>query len=310
MMSSSQSTKTLDDFFAVHRLPATESLSLSSKETLRVYLEAGNRKFRTRKLREFLHALDWFDIGSREIRPLQEQTLDKLAPRSRESVFNELLAYQQNKKSQKKEATERRRGYRLRVYEYYRETISSEDKALLESLRDYELNLTARDVNWRYYFTLDSFKKIDDFSNAPSDIRQRKIERFKADVAQYLKNHQKQTDPHQAEPSFSFDDWCDEHGEESFTNSGSQQQNQHHNTHQKKSSYSSRPKQPNTTPTLSAEVKQALNCMGVAPGTSWKEIKSSFRKLTLAHHPDVNGGDADTMKRIISAYERLKRVYN
>ncbi len=309
-MASSYQSTTHDDFFAVHRFPATESLSLSSKETLRVYLEAGNRNFRTRKLREFLHALDWFELGSREIRPLREQTLDKLAPRSRELVTSELLSYQENKKSKKQESTERRRGYRLRVYEYYRETVSSEDKALLESLRDYELNLTARDINWRYYFTLDSFKKIDDFCNAPSDIRQRKIERFKADVTQYLKNHQKQTNPNQSEPLFSFDDWCDEHGEESFTNSGknqSQQQNQHQS--QKKSGHSSRPKTPCTAPSLSPEIKKALNCMGVTAGTPWKEIKSTFRKLTLTHHPDVNGGDADTMKRIISAYERLKRVY-
>tara|TARA_B100000963_G_scaffold167869_1_gene145833 strand:+ start:3181 stop:4131 length:951 start_codon:yes stop_codon:yes gene_type:complete len=54
--------------------------------------------------------------------------------------------------------------------------------------------------------------------------------------------------------------------------------------------------------------------LGVNPNSSQEEIKKSFRKLSLKHHPD-RGGDAEEFKKINEAYSTLgdnekKRMYD
>lgn len=46
--------------------------------------------------------------------------------------------------------------------------------------------------------------------------------------------------------------------------------------------------------------------LGVSPMASDEEVKSRYRELALARHPD-RGGSADQMRAVIDAYERIAR---
>lgn len=45
--------------------------------------------------------------------------------------------------------------------------------------------------------------------------------------------------------------------------------------------------------------------LGVSENASFDEIKKSFRKLSLKHHPDKKGGDVNIFKKINEAYETI-----
>jgi hypothetical protein len=277
-------------FFTTHPLPVFEHLSSDSKRKLEAYLINGNTSFRQKRVLEFFKMLDWVSVEE----AVQDRFLQKLSPDLSRQLHREIRDYHMNKVSNRAVSAEKREQYKLRIIEYFRAKIPSADKALLESLRDYELDLTGRDVNWRYHFTLDSFKKIDAFVQASHAERQVLFERFKKDVATYKQNYDK---IHQAQAAgacehvFSFDDWCDMMGDEAPRASRSQKQ-----------------KQP-TQPAPQNPVYQAHQVLEVAFGSSPETVKKQFRKLTLQHHPDLPNGSEEKMKTLVGAYQELQRYW-
>ena len=45
--------------------------------------------------------------------------------------------------------------------------------------------------------------------------------------------------------------------------------------------------------------------LSIGPGASMKQIKKSYRKMSLVHHPDKEGGDAEQFALVAKAYEAL-----
>ncbi len=271
-------------FFEAHELPVFAYLSEQTKGALNAYLAEGNRQFRQRKLLEYFKSLDWVPWEEIDNRPL-----NRLSEELQSRIQQEVTEYQYDKSRKRQQASEKRQAYRHRIYAYYRENIPRQDKALLESLRDYELDLTGRDVNWRFHFTLDSFAKIDAFVQATETERQQWIVRFKKDVDAYKRNYEKLH--HQAQHrDFTFDDWCEWAAEDLL-----HQNRQHHRT-----SKASAP--------VSGPLTQAYQTLGLPWGATLEATKKQFRKLTLKHHPDMPGGDEERMKSIIRAYETVRRA--
>lgn len=289
-------------FFTENPLPIYAHLSDDSKRQLEAYLLGGNTAFRQKKLLEFFKTIDW--ISPEEI--LAERLLQKLPPSLQRQLKREIQDYQNHKASHRLENAEKREQYRLRIFEYFRIKMPPADKALLESLRDHELDLTGRDVNWRHYFTLDSFKRIDAFIRASSEERQVWIAQFRKDVDTYKKNYEK-IHRAQYEPScgheFTFDDWCEMMGDE--TPRQNQKKRQQASGGASGSSSHSYGARPGSTPAILA----AHQTLQVNFGASPEEVKRQFRKLTLSHHPDVPNGSTEKMKAIISAYEEIKRYW-
>ncbi len=57
---------------------------------------------------------------------------------------------------------------------------------------------------------------------------------------------------------------------------------------------------------------KALNVLGLEEGASVADIKTSYKRLAKQHHPDLNGGDAESGKRlrtVIEAYNRLSEAF-
>jgi hypothetical protein len=275
-------------FFTAHPLPVFEHLSSDSKRKLEEYMRDGNVAFRQKRLLEFFKMLDWvsWEEASRD------RVFLKLPPGLRRQLNREIQDYHVNKAKNRAENAEKREQYKLRIIEYFRAKVSSADKALLESLRDYELNLTGRDANWRYYFTLDSFKKIDAFIHAGHAERQALFARFKKDVDIYQRNYEK---IHQAqaaracEHAFSFDEWCDLMGDEA-PRAWSQQRQK------------AQP-QPNNP------IYEAHRILGVSVGATPEVVKKQFRKLTLQYHPDLPNGSEEKMKTLVGAYQAIQRYW-
>jgi hypothetical protein len=277
-------------FFTAYPLPVFEHLSQDSKRQLESYILSGNTEFRQKRLLEFFKTLDW--ISAEEA--VEDRLLRKLDPTLRRQLSREIRDYHFDKSQNRAVNAEKREQYKLRIIEAFRAKVPSSDKALLESLRDYELDLTGRDVNWRYYFTLDSFKKIDAFVQASHAERQALFERFKKDVDTYQRNYEK---IHQAQAAqacnhaFSFDDWCEMMGEEA-PRAGQTRQNS----------------QPSQAP-LNNPVYQAYQTLNIPFGTTPELAKKQFRKLTLQHHPDLPNGSEETMKTLVGAYQELQRYW-
>jgi DnaJ-domain-containing protein 1 len=283
-------------FFTENPLPVYAHLSSESKRQLEEYLLTGNTAFRQKRLREFFNTIDWIAPGD----ACDDRVLQKMPPALRRQVLREIEDYRNHKAANRAETAEKREQYRLRVFEYFRVKMPSADKALLESLRDYELNLTGRDVNWRHYFTLDSFKKIDAFIQASAEERQAWFAQFRKDVDTYKKNYEK---IHRAQyeqachHEFTFDDWCDLMGDEAPRTS----------QHQKRASSGSAGTASSVPPTN--RIYQAYRTLQVDPHASPEVVKKQFRKLTLSYHPDLPNGSEEKMKAIIHAYDELKRYW-
>ena len=45
--------------------------------------------------------------------------------------------------------------------------------------------------------------------------------------------------------------------------------------------------------------------LGLPNSASFDEVKASFKKLVLKHHPD-HGGDNETCRRVIAAFKQIK----
>jgi len=67
------------------------------------------------------------------------------------------------------------------------------------------------------------------------------------------------------------------------------------------------PEHPPAPSMPNGEVDLCYRMLGLAPSASWDEVEKAYRKKAKLHHPDL-GGDADTMRALNEAYERLKRV--
>jgi hypothetical protein len=280
-------------FFVQNALPVFNHLSSDSKRQLELYLAEGNTAFRQKKLLEFFKTVDW--VSEEEIQA--DRLLQKLPPSLRRQLNREIADYLASKATTRAESAQKREEYRLRIFEYFRIKLPAADKSLLESLRDYELDLTGRDVNWRHYFTLDSFKKIDAFLQALPDERQALFAKFKQDVDTYKKNYDKvhhAQAQNRGEPVFTFDDWCELMGDE-IPRSQHSKANAH--THRQQSI------RPDNA------VVQAYKTLQVALDASPDTVKRQFRKLTLEHHPDLPTGSEEKMKTIVTAYHALQRYW-
>ncbi|PSP76345.1 molecular chaperone DnaJ [Halobacteriales archaeon QS_1_68_20] len=51
--------------------------------------------------------------------------------------------------------------------------------------------------------------------------------------------------------------------------------------------------------------REAATVLGVDPGADEATVKRAYREKVKRHHPDVEGGDEATFKRVTEAYERL-----
>jgi hypothetical protein len=290
-------------FFTENALPVYGHLSADSKHQLEAYLLAGNTAFREKRLLEFFKTVDWVTPGDVS----SQRLLHKLPPMLQRQLKREIQDYHNQKASSRAENSGKREDYRLRIFEYFRVKVPPADKALLERLRDYELDLTGRDVNWRHYFTLDSFKKIDAFIRASGEERQAWFAQFRKDVDTYKKNYDKIHHAQYQQTShsdFTFDDWCDMMGEEaprkgqsgSKSGAGSSSQGTGAAGNSAKSG-------------ADHGVLRAHATLQVPLGASPETVKKQFRKLTLSYHPDLPSGSEEKMKAIIGAYEEIKRYW-
>jgi DnaJ-domain-containing protein 1 len=279
-------------WFQDQSVPAFEYLSEGSREALEAFVSAGNRSFRTQQLTEFFKCLDWLPVEEIPNNPLQ-----KLAPAVQKQVMRDIRQYLLSKAEDREKASERRKAYLLKVFEYYRQHVSPSDKALLEGLRDYELNLTGRDANWQHHFSMKSYKKIDAFLAETQAERMARIAQFKADVATYQRNMERLRHAANCQDEghvFDFDDWCDWIAGE--------------DTHRRQA-HQGRGRT-ETAPGGATGLGQAYHALGMAIGQPMEAVKKQFRQLTLQHHPDMPGGNAERMKTIIAAYEQIKRHWS
>ena len=292
-------------FFTENPLPVFDALSPASKRALESYLGTGNSAFRTQRLLDFFKMIDWLAPDeSCDLRPLH-----KLPPAVQKQVGREIEDYRMAKAVKRVENSEKREEYRLRIFEYFRIKMPRADKALLESLRDFELDLTGRDVNWRHHFTLDSFKKIDAFMQADHAERMQRIAAFRKDVETYKKNYDRIHNPHYfttpgCDHSFTFDDWCNAVGEKDFR--------KRQNSHQAGGHERQADEERRSASGRSAEenaVFQAFRTLQGPWGSDEMVVKRQFRQLTLTHHPDVPGGSEEKMKSIIAAYHDVQRFW-
>ncbi|WP_373532590.1 J domain-containing protein [Vampirovibrio sp.] len=279
-------------FFNEYPLPVFAYLSTDTKRQLESYLQTGNSDFRHKKLLEFFKSIDWLDAAGLA----HDRLLQKLSASLQRQLFREIDDYRREKMSNRVESAEKREQYKLRVFEYFRAKIPASDKTLLENLRDYELDLTGRDVNWRHYFTLDSFKKIDAFIQATHEERLAWFSKFRQDVETYKKNYDKIYNANytaEAERGFTFDDWCDMMGDEAPGVKQSRQK-------QAGKPHASKP---------GTLVEQAYQTLEMPVGASPEQVKKQFRQMTLRHHPDLPSGSEEKMKALVGAYQQLQRYW-
>jgi hypothetical protein len=265
------------------------TLSVQSQEVLQTYLATGNRAYKEKKLSDFFKTLDWLTWEELDWTPLS-----KLSLAGQQLIQQDIKAFYQHKANQQQAAQAQRQNYQARVMAYYREHLSPADKSLLESLRDFELDQTGRDVNWQHHFALKSFKRIDAFAEASHTQRVGWIAAFQEDVLTYIRNRQKwetlaaaQAQPH----SFNFDDWC-----EWFEDDATQTQN----------------KAPKQQPPKEEEAHaKARKLLGLDHNqTDTNSLKRAFRQKTLAVHPDMPGGSTTAMREVLQAYETLKNTHS
>ncbi len=281
---------------ALASLPVSRFISEASWDTIERYIHGGHIGQRTRKFKEFLNALDWLPLSDIYPNPLND-----MARSEAWKILADIQSYLDKKQSLRQSQKEKRDSYRLKVFEYYRERIHPEDKVLLEGLRDYELEKIGKDINWRHYFWFTSFKQIDSFCDQTPLERQELIQQFKKDVEAHLRNTQRIENGTYAEFYWgqssseksvdSFEDWLNQQSAE-FLNA----QRSHARPHVQASA-------------LPAHIEDAYTRMKLPTSASLKEIRQQFRQLTLRVHPDMPGGDGETMKSLLYAYTTLKTYW-
>ena len=269
-------------------------LSSRSQQALDTVLAAcKNPGYRYQKLTDYFKTILWLNAEPDEF--LQgESPLNKLSPELRRWIQQDLSRYFEAQAETKAEMAEKRKAYQSKVFAYFRETVSRGDKALLEALRDYELDKTGYDRNWRHYFGFKSIKRIDAFCHADRVTRSRWIEAFKEDIATYERNIAKHAEPCQHSARDDFDLWCEFYADNTVNSKSA-----HANNTQDAAS-------------RSEEFNQACGIMGLqsTPSLSWDEVKKQFRLLTLQHHPDRPGGDTQQMQVILDAFAVLKPYFS
>jgi hypothetical protein len=268
-------------------------MSSQTLEAFTAYLaQDGPSGFRHKKLAELIKALDWMSLPELRQTPLGT-LLKQLNTASKGAFSADLQAFAQQQQATKLQQADKRKAYQLKIIHHYRNTLNASDKALLEALRDYELDRTSHDLNWQHYFKLNSLKKIDAFATATLAQRTLWITQFKQDVASYTQNANrwKQDSLESDAYLFDFDAWCDTQDETTANKTGQQQQS------------SQPPKPANTLDALTDAWQQ----MEMPPSTNLASVKRQFRALTMRYHPDVTDNNGDHMRRIIVAYDRIKQ---
>lgn len=278
------------------QVPAARFLSPASKAALKAYVEAARseqqNRLRETRLLEFFKAVDWLSVNDISPNPLTHLTDDQ-----RQQILNELNEYLAHKANQKQHRRQQQKAYRLNVFDYFRQTVSSADKALLEDLRDYELEQTGQDVNWRHYFLFKSYKQIDRFVEQTPAQRQVLLAQFRSDVKERKKNQQRLEDGSYAEYYWGTRD------EQAFKAFQKELDNATQDFFKQR---------PNATEAsdLPRTVKQALTDMKLPVNSSFTQVRQQFRQLTLAYHPDRPEGCPQKMKALLEAYATLKDWYN
>ncbi|MDX2084371.1 MAG: J domain-containing protein [Candidatus Melainabacteria bacterium] len=281
---------------------------------LKHVLAASNSRHRTQRWQEFFAALDWLPVSEISNSPLRQ-----LPPTEQRLVLTDVEAYLASKQQAREQNQAQRKDYQQRIIEYFRKTVPPADKALLESLRDYELALTGRDVNWQHHFALRSFKRIDEFVNADRPTRLGWVASFREDVLTYKRNLEKIQqnggtyplgDAEDAAAYFSFDDWCEQHGSWSpetaraSDSAGRQRQTQDGASHQTQDTSAEATLH---ALAISAALKRAFELLELPVSAPLSAVKRQFRQLTLRYHPDVCGGDPRRMQQIIEAYQQVSQ---
>lgn len=288
-------------FFKHHKLPVFQHLSQSSVLALSHYLETGNTQHRHKQLLEFFKSLDWLSLN--EVKNLPNTPLKKLTGYDQKQLTADIKAYFDDKAQKQTEKRSQRHDYQLRIFAYFKQKISSQDKTMLERLRDYELDRTGKDDNFQHYFKLGSFKKIDEFVNLTHIEKMARIDAFKKDVALYEQNLKKLRQ--QAEgyyQTFNFDDWCDANPDNSYQKT-QQQTNQKQQQRSSNNHHTAAEKGKMTVP-------KALTLLEVSSSDTLEDVKRQFRKMTLQHHPDLPTGNLQKMQTLNLAYQCLKKHFN
>lgn len=284
---------TRDWLLELSAMPVAPYLSDNAWNILRAYVDGGPTAQRGHRLVEFFKALDWLPYDDIAPNPLQQ-----LSSTEQTVIRSHIDAYFRAKASKREVARTQREDYRLRVFAHFRAHVSAEDKRMLEDLRDYELERTGEDVNWRHYFWFSSFKQIDDFIAQDAGERRELIVRFKTDVEQRCKNAQRIREGTYA--NHYWGETIPDSTWESLEAWLQEKKTQPRNPSQKAAA-------PNVF--ISPEIRQACRVMALPPTATEAEIRQRFRELALQHHPDRPGGDGEKMKLVLAAYEQLKRGF-
>jgi hypothetical protein len=287
--------------FAFETTKLYQAIRLETQDGLKTFCQSGNLKHREKQVAEWLKSLEW--LSWEEVSP----SLHKLPLSLKAALKQDFQTYQAGLSSVKAKQSEQRKQYQLNVMAYFKENMPPKDKALLESLRDYELNLTGRDANWQHHFSFKSFKKIDAFIQASHSERVMAIQAFQQDVDTYVKNKEKwqrlATMSGEEGPGFDFDDWCDWviSADEETPDPKSSNQNENRKTADRNPSQ-------RTSPT-----ELAYNILEMPSEShanmTWEDIKKQFRVLTLKYHPDMPNGNGAQMAQILDAYAFLKKLF-
>lgn len=292
--SATTSTASLEAALGQAKLPVLHALSSASLNGLQAYIEAGNARHRLKQWVDWFKTIDWMSFND-----LDTRLLSRLPIKLRQQVKADVRAYYRQKAEGRQARQTQQAEYRQRVDAYYRETLCSGDKALLESLRDYELELTGRDANWQHHFRFKSFKKIDEFVAAGSLERQKLIQAFQQDVLTYKKN--KETWEKTGLPPYmageagpaDFDSWAESIPVNPSPGGAKQ----------------TRQAQPPPASELPPKVRLAYERLRLPPSASWTQVKKQFRKLTLSAHPDRPGGSETKMRQLLEAYNYLEKHF-
>lgn len=263
-------------------VPVTDYFSPSLREALADYLQQGALTHKTQRLVEFLKALDWLPLA--EICPNPLASMPRVMAKGIEAAIGVYYAEKEDKKAV---ARQKRAIYQQKITDFFKTHVTGQDKRLLEALRDYELEKTGADRNWQHYFWFTSFKQIEAFCADDEPARLTRIAQFKADVDLFVQNRQRLEEGTYGAFYWGFDDLVtlDETLDLSTVVSP-------------------------TPRHIPAQVQRAMSTLQVSPGCAFTEVRSQFREAVHRHHPDRSGGDSDTMRAAIQAYEVLKQYYS